>query len=67
MSLVRKTASSIIHDATSEVFTTMKIHVVVFWVVTSCRDVRGYKHFGGLGFFYLQGKDGGGMAYFLIK
>jgi hypothetical protein len=25
----------------------MKIHVEVFWVVTSCSDVVGYQHFGG--------------------
>jgi len=30
-----------------QVFTVMKIHVVVFWVVTPCNDVVGYQHFGG--------------------
>jgi len=30
-----------------EVFTAMKIQIVVFWVVMPCSDVVGYRRFGG--------------------
>jgi hypothetical protein len=30
-----------------EIFTTIKIQYVVFWVVKSCTVVVGYRHFGG--------------------
>jgi hypothetical protein len=29
-----------------EVFTVMKIQVMVFWVMTPCNDVVGYQRFG---------------------
>jgi hypothetical protein len=29
------------------IFMAMKIHVVVFWVMTLCSDVVGYQFFGG--------------------
>jgi hypothetical protein len=38
------------------VFTAMEIHVEVFWVMTPCSDVVGYKRFGGLCWFQLQGE-----------
>jgi hypothetical protein len=40
ISIVQKTKLK--KDATFEVFTAMKIHVIVFWVVTPCSDVVGY-------------------------
>jgi len=42
--------------ARCEVCTAMKIHIVVFWVVTPCRDEVGYQRFGGPYSLYLQGE-----------
>jgi len=42
------------HIERLEIFTVLKIHVVVFWVVISCSDVVGYKHFGGVCYLHLQ-------------
>jgi len=41
------------------VFSAMKIHVLVFWDVTACSDVVGYKSFGWPCCLRLQKKDGG--------
>jgi hypothetical protein len=40
---------------TLEFFTTMKILVVVFWVMTPCNDVVGYRRFGGTCYLHLLG------------
>jgi hypothetical protein len=42
------------YDTRLEVFTAMKIQVVLFCVVTSCTDVVGYQRFGGPCCFHLQ-------------
>jgi hypothetical protein len=38
-----------------EVFTAVKIQIVVFWVVTPYSDVVGYQHFGGPYSLHLRG------------
>jgi hypothetical protein len=46
-----------------EVFTVVKIHVMVLWVVTLCSNVVGYQHFKELCHLQLQHpEDGGSMA-----
>jgi len=40
-----------------ETFTVIKIHVVVFWVMTPSSDVVGYQCSGGQHCFHLQGED----------
>jgi len=37
------------------IFTVMKIHVVVFWVVMPCGDIIGYRRFGRPSCLHLQG------------
>jgi len=37
-----------------EIFTTMKIHVIVFWMKTHCGDVVGCQHFGRSCSLHLQ-------------
>jgi len=37
-----------------EVFTVVKIHIEVFWIVTSCSVVVGYQNFGGPCCLHLQ-------------
>jgi hypothetical protein len=39
-----------------EVFKATKIQVAVFWVVTLCTDVAGFKRFGGPPCLHLQGE-----------
>jgi hypothetical protein len=40
-----------------EVFTAMKIQVTVFWIVTPCSDVIGYRRFGGSFCLHLHSED----------
>jgi peptidoglycan biosynthesis protein MviN/MurJ (putative lipid II flippase) len=40
--------------ARHEIFTAMRIHIVVFWVMTLCGVVIGYKSYGGTCFLRLQ-------------
>jgi hypothetical protein len=40
-----------------EDFTATKFEVVVFWFVTSCRDMVGYQRLGGQRRLHLQGED----------
>jgi hypothetical protein len=47
---------TIVNVARFEVFTTTKIHVVVFWVVTPCIHVVEYQCFGGPCYVHLQGE-----------
>jgi hypothetical protein len=42
-------------EGTFEVFTTVKIRIEVFWVVTLCSVVVGYQRFGGPCCLHLQG------------
>jgi hypothetical protein len=35
------------HNKKLEVFTTVKVQFMIFWVVKLCSDVVGYQHFGG--------------------
>jgi len=35
----------------------MKIHILVFWIVTSCSDIVGFHGFGGLCCLHLQGEE----------
>jgi hypothetical protein len=51
-----KTESTV---ARFEVFTVTKIRVEVFWVMTPCSDVVGYRRFGGPYCLYLQGEVNG--------
>jgi len=44
----------------------MKIHVVVFGVMTPCSDVVGHQHFGGSCFLFLLNEDGGSMVSYHI-
>jgi len=44
-----------------EVITEVKIQVKVFWVVSLCSVVVGYKCFGGPCCLNIQGEDGGSM------
>jgi len=37
----------------------MKIHVIVFCVITPCSDGAGYQHFRGLHCLHLQGEVNG--------
>jgi hypothetical protein len=39
-----------------------KIHVTVFWIMTTYNDVVGYQHFGGQCCLHLQGEAGGSVA-----
>jgi len=39
-----------------EIFTAMKIQVVILWVMTPCSDVAGYQCFGGNCCLHLQGE-----------
>jgi hypothetical protein len=41
------TQTKVMINEISEVFTVMKMKVEVFWVVTPCGDVLGYRRFGG--------------------
>jgi hypothetical protein len=38
----------------SEVFTAIKTQIVVFWILTPCSDLIGYRRFGGLCYLHLQ-------------
>jgi hypothetical protein len=49
-------------DARFEVFTAVKIHVKVFWVLTPRSAVVGYQPFGGHCFLHLQVEIGGSMV-----
>jgi hypothetical protein len=40
----------------SKVFTAVKIHVEVFWVVTPCGGVVGHQHFRGLCYLHFRGE-----------
>jgi len=42
-----------------KILTVMKIHVVVFWVMTLCSDVVGYQRLGGSYCLQIHSKDGG--------
>jgi hypothetical protein len=44
-----------------EVFTAVKIRIVVFWVMMSHSLVGGYQCFGGTYHFHLQGGEGGSI------
>jgi hypothetical protein len=39
-----------------EVFTPMKIQVMVFWVVTPCSNMVGYQRFEGFSYLHFQGE-----------
>jgi hypothetical protein len=42
-----------------DIFTVVKMWIVVIWVVTPCDLVGGYERFGGTYCFHLQGGSGG--------
>jgi hypothetical protein len=42
-----------------KIFTAISVHVVVFWVLTSCNDVVGCQRFEGPCCLHLQGEDKG--------
>jgi hypothetical protein len=42
------------HGERFEIFTAMKIQIVIFWVVTPCSNMVGYQRFGGPCCFHLQ-------------
>jgi hypothetical protein len=46
-------------DTRFEVFTAVKIHVKVFWVVTPRSVAVGYQRFAGFCCLHLHPKDGG--------
>jgi len=52
-------------DVRLEVFTAMKYHVVVFWVVPPCRYMVGYQHFGGSCCLYRMDGQFGFLSYLL--
>jgi hypothetical protein len=46
-----------------EVFTAVKIEILIFWVVMLCSLIGGYHCFGGTCYLHLQGgRDGGSMS-----
>jgi hypothetical protein len=47
----------------SEIFTSLKIEVEVFWVLTSCSVVVGYQRFGGSCRLHLQGEVSGVLRH----